>query len=229
MWTKLKKALKIKYPIAVWMLLSAFLLGTLIVVHAAYSGTADVKRVVSTQASSSTVFSSNYMESGELAIKSLRTTAEGDFICNVTVCNYDQLDPASPARAPITYSFKAELCRYDTSTESYVVVSEVQTKTIDNVTSNKNFYVKKVMDDNLEINTDTVHSHSLNESPFYYEYTDETLAGGTSNKDSFNICFDSAEVDLAVADLFIRVTATPTNESMQQNSGVGILRSVISV
>ena len=227
MWTKLKKALKIKYPITFWMLASALLFGTLVVVHAAYSGTADVKRVVSTQASSSTVFSSNYMESGGLAIKSLRTTAEGDFICNVTVCNYDQLDPASPARAQITYSFKAELCRYDTSTESYVVVSEVQTKTIDNVTSNKTFYVKKVMDDNLEIKTDT--EHSLNESPFYYEYTDETLAGGTSNKDSFNICFDSAEVDLAVADLFIRVTATPTDESMQQNSGVGILQSVISV
>ena len=102
MWTKLKKALKIKYPITFWMLASALLFGTLVVVHAAYSGTADVKRVVSTQASSSTVFSSNYMESGGLAIKSLRTTAEGDFICNVTVCNYDQLDPASPARAQIT-------------------------------------------------------------------------------------------------------------------------------
>ena len=227
MWTRLKKALKIKYSITVWMLASAFLLGALVVVYAAYSGTADVKRVVSTQASSGTAFSSNYMESGELVIKSLRTTAEGNFICNVTVCNYDQLDPASPAKAQITYSFKAELCRYDNSTGNYVVVSEVQTKTVDYVTSNKIFYVKKVMDNNLEINTDT--EHSLNEYPYVFEYTEETLAGGTSNKDSFDVCFDSEEVDLEVAELFIRVTATPTEESMLQNSGVGVLRSIISV
>ena len=226
MWTKLKKALKIKYPVTAWMLISVFLLGAVVIVYAAYSGTADVKRVVSTQASSSTVFSSNYMETGGLAVKNLRTTAERIFTCNVTVCNYDQLDPTSPAKAPITYSFKAELCRYDTSTDSYVTVSEIQTKTVDGVTSNKTFSVKKVMNDNLEI-MDT--EHSLNASPFNYEYTGETLAGGTSYKDSFDITFDSYEVDLKVAELFIRVTATPSDESMQQNTSIGILQSVISV
>ena len=226
MWTKLKKALKIKYLVTAWMLISVFLLGAVVIVYAAYSGTADVKRVVSTQASSSTVFSSNYMETGGLAVKNLSTTAEGNFTCNVTVCNYDQLDPTSPAKAPITYNFKAELCRYDTSTDSYVTVSEIQTKTVDGVTSNKTFSVKKVMNDNLEIG-DT--EHSLNASPFNYEYTGETLAGGASYKDSFDITFDSYEVDLKVAELFIRVTATPSDESMQQNTSIGILQSVISV
>ena len=63
---RLKKL--IKYPITIWMLVSIALLGTMIIVRAAYSGTANVKRVVSSQASSNTVFSSNYLDSGELIV-----------------------------------------------------------------------------------------------------------------------------------------------------------------
>ena len=215
----------IKYPVTTWMLTSVFTLCVVMTSYSAYNGTVDVKRVISTQASSSTVFSSNYMESGSLTVKNLRTTAEGNFICNVTVCNYDQLDPASPAHALITYSFKAELVKYNTSTDKYELVTSVQ---LDNENSEKAFYVKKIMDNNESINTDT--EHSINTPDYAYTYTNETLVGGVSNKDSFDICFDRTEVEKDIPELFIRVTATPTEESIQMNGGVSpTLSSIISI
>ena len=214
-----------KYPITVWMLTSGFALCTVAVVYAAYNGTADVKRVVSTQASSGTVFSSNYMNSGsELSVKGLRTAADGNFICNVTVCNYDQLNLGNPAHSQITYDFTAELLRYDL-TEQYLRVDTIQEKEDGN--GNKVFYVQKKMDDNVVVTTDP--EHDLNTGTFSFTYSGQTLAGGTSNKDSYDICFDSEEVKKDAAELFIRVTATPTVESAQLNGGVPTLSSIISV
>lgn len=213
----------IKYPITVWMLVSLFVLGALVIVRAAYNGTAEVKRVVSTQASSSTVFSSNYMESGGLIVKNLRTTAEGNFICNVTVCNYDQLDPANPAHFLITYNFVAELLEYNRTTDEYQKVSSIQM----NGETAKIFYVQKKMNDNETISTDE--QHNLNTDSFEYTYENETLPGSTSSKDTFDICFDGSEVEKDIADLFIRVTAIPTEESAQLNSGVPTISCIINI
>ena len=208
----------------IWMLVSIALLGTMIIVRAAYSGTANVKRVVSTQASSSTVFSSNYMESGDLIIKSLRTTAEGDYICNVTVCNYDQMDPSKPAQALITYSFSAELMEYNRSTGQYQRVSAVQNKE-GNVA--KNFYIEKVLDNNETASGET--QHDLNSGSFSYTYPAETLVGETSYKDSFDICFDATEVENEMPELFVRVIATPSAESVQLNGSLPTLSAIISI
>ncbi len=213
-----------KYPITIWMLISVFTLCSVMIGYSAYNGTADVKRVVSTQASSSTRFSSNYMESGELVVKNLRTTADGDYICNVTVCNYDQLDLASPARALITYSFTAELVKYNLSTSQYEKITAVQMK---DETNPKTFYVQKNLDDN-EAATGAS-QNNLNTGSFSYTYSDETLAGEETNKDSFDICFDSTEVAKDVPDLFVRVTATPTAESVQLNGTLSTLSCVISI
>lgn len=216
----------IKNLATIWMVVSILALSY--IVYAAYNGTAIVKRVVSTQVSSNSSFSSNYMEvfsSTNIAVKNLRTTNEGVFICPVTVCNYDQLDPTSPARALINYSFTAELVRLNSSTNEYELVTSVQT---DDNSAAKTFYVQKVMDDNLTINTDS--QHNLNTGSFSYTYSSESLAGGNSFRDTYNICFDAAEVAKDVPELFIRVKAIPTQESVQQNgSGVSNLGCVISI
>lgn len=218
----------IKYPITVWMIMSLLVLSSVYIVFAAYNGTAIVKRVVSTQAATTTVFSSNYMEiySTNIAVKNLRTVNEGDFICPVTVCNYDQLDPTSPAHGTIDYSFSAELVRYDSGTDSYVSVAGVQTKDNDEP---KTFYVQKIMDDNLSINTDPTHDLNSSSGGFSYTYESQSLAGENSYRDTYNICFDATEVALDVPNLFIRVTATPTEESVQLNGGISVLSSVISI
>lgn len=218
----------IKYPITIWMVVSLLILSSLIIVFAAYNGTAIVKRVVSTQVSSNSFFSSNYMEvysTNNIAVKNLRTTNAGEFICPITVCNYDQLNPTSPAKAPIEYSFTAELVKYNDSSGLYELVTTVQ-KEDERV---KTFYVQKIMDDNQTITTDI--QHSLNsEGTFSYTYQGETLEGENTLRDTYNICFDAAEVAKDVPDLFIRVSAIPTEESQTQNgSGVSNLASVISI
>lgn len=221
-----KKA--IKYPVTIWMITSVLLLSLVYMAYAAYNGTAEAKRVVSTQITSSTVFSSNYMDvfsASNIAVKNLRTTNEGNFICSVTVCNYDQLTPTSPARGRINYSFKAELVEFNSNTGNYEVVSETQM----NGDTPKLFYVQKRVNDNEEIDTDTQHSLNTTEGGFSYTYTSESLAGGTSYKDSFDICFDAEEVAKDVPTLFIRVTATPTEESIQLNNGISTLASIISI
>ncbi len=222
----------IKNPITTWMVVSLLILSTLLSIYAAYNGTGDVKRVVSTQTSSNSVFSSNYMEVfslSNMAVKNLRTTNEGNFICSVTVCNYDQLVPTAPAHAVIEYSFTAELVRYDSGTDSYVPVTTVQTKEGGVA---KTFYVQKVMDDNIVIRTDSEHSINGTQGGvgvFSYTYSSESLAGENSYRDTYNICFDATEVALDVPELFIRVSATPTEESVQSNSGVSNLASIISI
>lgn len=217
----------IKYPVTVWMIVSLLILSFMHMAFAAYNGTAIVKRVVSTQASSNSSFSSNYMEvySTNIAVKNLRTTNDGNFICTVTVCNYDQLDPTSPAKAMINYSFTAELVKYNDSTGEYELVTTVQKE--NNVA--KTFYVQKTMNDNQTITSDN--QHSLNsEGVFSYTYSSESLEGGNTLRDAYNICFDAAEVAKDVPDLFIRVSAIPTSESQTQNgSGVSNLASVISI
>ena len=215
----------IKYPITVWMIVSMLALTSVYVAYAAYNGTADVKRVVSTQATSTTVFSSNYLKkysNAGIDVKNLRTTTEGPFKVSVTVCNYDQMDFNSYAKGLIEYEFKAELVQHNQATDTYVPVSSVQM----NGANAKIFYVQKIMDENMPINGTP---HSLNEGTFSYTYESESLTGGSSYKDSFEICFDAAEVALEVPQLFIRVTATPTEESMQLNSGISRLASIISI
>lgn len=225
----------IKYPVTIWMTLSLIVLSSMLIGFAAYNGTVTVKRVVSTQASSSSAFSSNYMEtysSTNIAIKNLRTTLEGNFYCPVTVCNYDQSDPTTPAKADITYSFTAELVKLNPATNEYVRVTEIQTGENSVV---KTFTVQKVMNDNITINTDT--PHTLNdidsndtENSFSYTYSSETLEGGISQRDTYNLCFDASEVAKDTPELYIRVTAIPTPESSTKNgSGVSNLASVISI
>lgn len=216
----------IKYPITIWMMVSIIALSSMYLSFAAYNGTAIVKRVVSTQASSNSVFSSNYMEvfSTNIAVKNLRTINEGNFICPITVCNYDQLDPTSPAHGTIDYSFTAELVRYDSSSDTYVPVTTVQNN--DNNVA-KTFYVQKNIDDNQTISTDS--QHNLNASGnFSFTYPSESLPGENPYRDSFNICFDATEVAKDIPELYIRVSATPTAESVQEN-GISNLACIISV
>ena len=140
-----------KYPVTIWMVVSMLILTAIYITYAAYNGTADVKRVVSTQATSTTVFSSNYLEkysNAGIDIKNLRTTTEGNFSVSVTVCNYDQMDFNSYAKGLIEYEFTAELVQYNQASDTYVPVSSVQM----NGANAKTFYVKKIMDENFVVN-----------------------------------------------------------------------------
>lgn len=216
----------LKYPVTIWMVLSVIVFTGVYVAYSAYNGTAEVKRVVSTQPASTTVFSSNYLEiysQSNLSVKDIRTTTAGNYKVSITVCNYDQLDPTKPAKALIDYTLKAELVRLD-PTNGYVPVTSVQM----NGDTAETFYIQKTMNDNQTVSADA--QYNLNsEGSFSYTYTSESLTGGSTNKDSFDICFDAAEVAKDAPQLFIRVTATPSPESVDANGGISTLQSIISV
>jgi len=147
----------IKYPITVWMLASIVLFSTLYATYSAYNGTSIVKRVVSTQATSTKVFSSNYLEdysNTNIAVKDLRTTTEGNFVMAITVCNYDQMDFNSYAKSNIEYELKAELVQYNSTTGEYVLVREVQKEGTGEEARKKKFTVKRIMDNNAEVEED---------------------------------------------------------------------------
>lgn len=222
---RIKNILKkiMKYPITIWMVISILALITIYIAYAAYNGTAIVKRVVSTQPTSTSVFSSNYLEeySSNITVKDLRTTTEGNFTVSVTVCNYDQMDVNSYAKGLIEYELKAELVHQ--VGDDYELVNSVQM----NGDVPKIFNIQKTMDDNVATSGETV--NDLNVNPFIVTYPVESLTGGSPLKDSFNICFDAAEVAKETPDLFIRVTATPTEQSVQLNSGITTLACIISV
>lgn len=212
-----------KYWITIWMLLSVAALGTYIT-YAAYAGTAQVKRVVSTMPTFDTVFSSNYMEN-PLGVKNLHTTSFENYICPVTVCNFAQLTPTGFSKEKIKYSLTAELVTYDSSSRQYVQIDTVQTKTVNGVSVNKTFYIKKTHDDNNAITSEI---HSLNSTgSFSYTFTDELLAGGDSHTDTFDICFDESETLKESPDLYIRLRAVP--DDTNTNGTVTEMSCVISI
>jgi len=210
------------------MLASIVLFSTLYATYSAYNGTSIVKRVVSTQATSTKVFSSNYLEdysNTNIAVKDLRTTTEGNFVMAITVCNYDQMDFNSYAKSNIEYELKAELVQYNSTTGEYVLVREVQKEGTGEEARKKKFTVKRIMDNNAEVEED---ERDLNTGSFTVLFN-ESLEGGNPLKDAFEICFDSAEVVKAIPDLFIRVIATPTPESQQLNPGISTMACIISI
>lgn len=102
-----------KLWITVWVIVvSVMAVG--IVSGAAYINRNSVKRVVSTQGSGGTAFSSNYMtlllENDTFSVKSISisdNTAPSTLV--ITVCNYVQSDPSKVNQNNITYNMKFEL------------------------------------------------------------------------------------------------------------------------
>ncbi len=215
-----------KYWITIWMAAAFITLGA-IVVYGAYSGTAHVKRVVSTMSTYDTVFSSKYMERPQ-GLKTIHTTLFEDYICPVTVCNFAQLTPTGYSSERIKYSLKAELVVYDSISKQYTAVNEVQMKTLNGATVPKTFYIKKTYNDNepLTITNDDI--HVLNsEGLFSYTFPDEELAGGDSYTDTFEVCFDAVETLKETPDLYIRLTATPINTNT--NGTVTEMSCILSI
>ena len=209
--------------ITIWLVASIATLGTFIV-YSAYSGTAQIKRVVSTMPSYDTVFSSNYMEN-PLGTRNLHTTLFEDYICPVTVCNFAQLTPTGFSREKVKYSLKAELVTYNSSTREYDPLTSVRNKIVDGVAVAETFYIKKTLDDNLPVTSEI---HDLNVADgFSYTFSSEELAGGDSHTDSFDVCFDSAETLKDSPDLYIKLTAVP--EDTNTNGTVTEMSCVLSI
>lgn len=160
---------------------------------AAYNRTGYVKRVVSTEASSSQVerFSSNYLElcdtdteSSAFKQKSLYV-GSGDVSIGITVCNYPQSDMTKYASNTISYSFKVRLLDSEGK----------ETATAEDI--NKLIIEYK----NSDGSPGTV-------VPIPTSAINGELAGGTSNSDLYTLFCKSEDV-AALAKYSISVEATP--------------------
>lgn len=92
-----------------------------IAVYAAYTNLNSVKRVVSTQGSTGTAFSSNYLNltarnTDSYALKNMSFSEKADSLTfEIDVCNYVRNDPSKVNENDITYTLKLDLLSIDGS------------------------------------------------------------------------------------------------------------------
>lgn len=173
-------------------------------IYAAYMGNSEMKRTVSTRSISDIVFSSNVMKAPAQPKNLHETNATNEYEYPVTVCNFEQMSPATHAKEQIYYDLTVELVRYNGT--SYERVTSVLYR--EDGTTAKVFQVKKTSDDNDPF-SGTV--YDLNTGTFSMTYSNESLADTASVTDIFTLVFDREEMQKDSTDYFIQITATPTN------------------
>ena len=171
--------------LAIWIAFAAAALST-IGVLAAYTSVSSVKRVVSTQKGAGMLFSSNYLTTDENDLPRTITfsSMENSPCVTVNVCNYPQTLIKHNDK-DITYTLTAELV----DSNGNAVTGEETAKY--SVEYNGE---KKTFGSNSKI-----------------EFSLLKLMADDFNKHEFVLTFDKSQ--LTKSDIYMRVTATPTNQA----------------
>ncbi|WP_303799878.1 hypothetical protein [Ruminococcus flavefaciens] len=122
----------------------------------------------------------------------------------VTVCNFEQMSPATHAKEIINYELTAELVRYDGT--AYVPVTSTVYR--EDGTTPKVFKIRQTADNNTLLSGA---EYDLNSGTFQAIYENQTLPDSISATDTFTLVFDREEMKKDSTDYFIQITATPTN------------------
>lgn len=202
---------KIKKNWLTFWMISALLTFSLVgayVAYSAYMGNSELKRLVSTKSISDVVFSSNVMKSPAAAKNIHATVTSDEYEYPVTVCNFEQMSPANYAKEQIVYNLTAELVKL--VGDEYKPVTEVILRE-DGVTP-KVFSIKKTGDNNTVVSKTEFNLNS-SENGFKIVYKDEILPGTSSVTDTFTIVFDREELSKENSEYFIKITATPVNNT----------------
>ena len=176
-----------------------------IYIYAAYMGNSEMKRSISTRSISDIVFSSNVMKAPAQARNLHESNSAAEYEYPVTVCNFEQMSPATHAKEIINYELTAELVRYDGT--AYVPVTSTVYREDD--TTPKVFKIRQTADDNTKLSGTT--EYNLNSGTFQVSYENQTLSDHISATDTFTLVFDREEMKKDSTDYFIQITATPTN------------------
>lgn len=200
-----------KHWALVWLICALSAAGAF-VVYASYTGVHSVKRVVSTRASSSILFSSNSLKS---SATSQRLSSN---IYTITVCNFAQDNIAEINPDPITYTINAYLAVK--VGENYVKLSDYLAD--ENVSaadkaayttdlSGRTYSIEMITDDGEKTDFDTAVNlvTSSNYSASITKYC--ALRGGVSSTDSFKIVLDDEELEGTEPEFYIYVEADPSS------------------
>lgn len=176
-----------------------------IYIYAAYMGNSNMKRTISTRSISDIVFSSNVMKAPAQARNLHESNSAAEYEYPVTVCNFEQMSPATHAKEIIKYELKAELVRYDGT--DYLPVTETVYR--EDGTTPKVFKIRQTADDNNQLSEET--EYDLNSGTFQAIYKNQSLSDSISATDTFTLVFDREEMEKDSTDYYIQITAEPTN------------------
>lgn len=176
-----------------------------IYLYAAYMGNSNMKRSISTRSISDIVFSSNVMKAPAQSRNLHESNSAAEYEYPVTVCNFEQMSPATHAKEIINYKLTAELVKYDGT--AYVPVTSTVYR--EDGTTPKVFKIRKTADDNTLLSGET--AYDLNSGTFQVIYENQTLSDLLSATDTFTLIFDREEMTKDSTDYFIQITAEPTN------------------
>ncbi|WP_303789184.1 hypothetical protein [Ruminococcus flavefaciens] len=195
-----------KHWITFWMITAILIFSVFsgIYIYAAYMGNSNMKRSISTRSISDIVFSSNVMKAPAQARNLHESNSAAEYEYPVTVCNFEQMSPATHAKEIINYELTAELVRYDGT--AYVPVTSTVYR--EDGTTPKVFKIRQTADNNTLLSGA---EYDLNSGTFQAIYENQTLPDSISATDTFTLVFDREEMKKDSTDYFIQITATPTN------------------
>ncbi len=176
-----------------------------IYIYSAYMGNSNMKRSISTRSISDIVFSSNVMKAPAQARNLHESNSADEYEYPVTVCNFEQMSPATHAKETINYKLTAELVKYN-GTDYVPVTSTVYRE---DGTTPKVFKIRQTADDNTALSGTT--EYDLNSGTFKVIYENQSLSDLISATDTFTLVFDREEMKKDSTDYFIQITAEPTN------------------
>lgn len=204
-----------------WMIAALAAAGAFVTL-ADYTGVNSIKRVVSTQASSGVLFSSNSLKdtTGYSKISSAQRLSGQQY--DITVCNYEQIKAAKPNPEDITYTLTATLqVRVDGNfynLSSSDLTAEQKAPYIAMLTGDdKRSYTVKLISDDGSGDTTGVAVDLATASDYTWSFTDYKLKSKKNelSTDMFQISFDEAELaeGHTEPDIYIAVKADPSSPS----------------
>lgn len=201
-----------KYWTLIWLILSISAAVGLAVLGA-YTGVNSVKHVLSTQAPSGVLFSSNSLKAtANSTISSSQRLSSQQY--DITVCNYEQIKAAEPNPEDIIYNLTASLKVRDGNT--YKDLSELDDGTEKQqyieLLENRSYKIKMQQDDGSGDSYEN-ECNLANEPNYNHTFTGYKLTGNKLSTDVFRIEFDSFELEDTEPDFYIFVQAEPTSPS----------------
>lgn len=203
-----------KYWTTIWLIL-AISAALALAVLGAYTGVNSVKHVLSTQAPSGVLFSSNSLKTtANNTISSSQRLSSQQY--DITVCNYEQIKAAEPNPEEIIYNLTASLKVRDSNTNEYIdlsdIVDETEKQQYTALLESRSYKIKMQQDDG----SSDVYGEEYNlaiETDYKHTFTGYKLTGNVLSTDVFRIEFDPIELEDTEPDFYIFVQAEPVSPS----------------
>lgn len=201
-----------KYWTLMWLILSITAVLTLAVLGA-YTGVNSVKHVLSTQAPSGVLFSSNSLKATTDNGTVSSTQRLSSLIYDITVCNYEQIKAAEPNPEDIIYNLTASLqVRIDDKYTDLSSLDEAEKANYVTLLQDRHYKLKMQQDDGSGDTAGTEYD-LVTENNYQCTFAGLRLTGNVLSTDVFRITFDTSELEDTEPDFYIFIKAAPVSPS----------------